>query len=169
MHSTVNHKMHTPCCYRSLDVATPWLSIVLRTCRQHSWSHGMCATVDRSKMIKKCIHYQLSMFVPCRRCCLCCLSPHFFCHDQCRPCLIIIKQRSSLIRQKHVPHPDLDFGIHILHVTIKTDPFRRKHFCACKRSPLAGSPSTEPHASCLFCLGLEYKMEIEVPFSTFLF
>ena len=53
MHSTVNHKMHTPCCYRSLDVATPWLSIVLRTCRQHSWSHGMCATVDRSKMIKK--------------------------------------------------------------------------------------------------------------------
>ena len=31
MHSTVNHKMHTPCCHRSLDVATPRLSKVLRT------------------------------------------------------------------------------------------------------------------------------------------
>ena len=34
MHSTVNHKMHTPCCHRSLDVATPRLSKVLRTCSQ---------------------------------------------------------------------------------------------------------------------------------------
>ena len=78
MHSTVNHKMHTPCCYRSLDVATPWL-----------WSDGMRATVDRSKMIKKCIQFQLSMFVPMPSL----LSLLFESSSLLpRPCLIIIEQ-----------------------------------------------------------------------------
>ena len=62
--------------------------------------------------------------------CLClCLSVSMFCHDD---------------RQKHFPHPDLDIGICILDVTAECDPFCQIAFCACKRSPVAGSPSTQP-------------------------
>ena len=86
----------------------------------------MCATVDRSTMIQKCIQFQLSMFVPMPSL----LSLLFESSSLLpRPCLIIIKQRSSETRSAS------------LHVTVERDPFYQKHFCA---SPLAGSPSTEP-------------------------